>query len=78
MSRSRRYLDNFKKVDRSVEYSLAEAAELLGDFSASKFDESVEMSINFGVDPNHADQIVRGTVSLPNGTGRDVRVLVFA
>lgn len=78
MSRSRRYLDNFKKVDRSIEYSLAEAAELLGSFSASKFDESVELSINLGVDPKHADQIVRGTVSLPNGTGRDVRVLVFA
>jgi len=61
-----------------MEYSLAEAAELLGNFSASKFDESVELSINLGVDPKHADQIVRGTVSLPNGTGRDVRVLVFA
>ena len=78
MSKSRRYLDNFKKVDRSVEYSLGEAAELLGNFSAAKFDESIEMSINLGVDPKHADQIVRGTVSLPNGTGRDVRVLVFA
>ena len=78
MRKSRRYLENFNKIDRSVEYSLGDAAELLGSLSASKFDESVEMSINLGVDPKHADQIVRGTVSLPNGTGRDVRVLVFA
>ena len=54
------------------------AAELLVNLSHPKFDESVEIAINLGVDPKHADQIVRGTVALPNGIGKDIKVLVFA
>ena len=58
--------------------SKEEAVELLTSFNSPKFDESIEVAINLGVDPKHADQIVRGTVGLPNGIGKDVNVLVFA
>ena len=78
MKQSRRYLNNLDKIDRNKEYGLEEATELLVDFSKTKFDESIEVAINLGVDPKHADQIVRGTVSLPNGIGKDIRILVFA
>ena len=78
MAHSKRYNNNFEKINREKEYSLEEAAELLTSFSLPKFDESIEVAINLGVDPKHADQIVRGTVSLPNGIGKDIKVLVFA
>ena len=78
MAHSKRYNSNFEKINRDKEYSLEEAVELLSSFSHPKFDESVELAINLGVDPKHADQIVRGTVALPNGIGKDIRVLVFA
>ena len=78
MGHSKRYNSNFEKINRDKEYSLEEAAELLSSFSHPKFDESVEVAINLGVDPKHADQIVRGTVALPNGIGKDIKVLVFA
>lgn len=78
MGHSKRYNSNFEKINRDTEYSLEEAAELLSSFSHPKFDESVELAINLGVDPKHADQIVRGTVALPNGIGKDIKVLVFA
>ena len=78
MKKSRRYSENLDQIDRNIEYGLDEAATLLVEFSQTKFDESIDMAINLGVDPIHADQIVRGTVSLPNGTGRDIKVLVFA
>ena len=78
MKQSRRYIENLDKIDRNKEYDLDEAATLLIDFKETKFDESIEMAINLGVDPKHADQIVRGTVSLPNGIGKDIRILVFA
>ena len=78
MGNSKRYNSNFEKINRDKEYSLEEAAELLSSFSHPKFDESVELAINLGVDPKHADQIVRGTVALPNGIGKDIKVLVFA
>ena len=78
MRQSRRYIENLDKIDRNKEYALDEAASLLVDCSKAKFDESVEIAINLGVDPKHADQIVRGTVSLPNGIGKDIRILVFA
>ena len=78
MKQSKRYTENLDKIDRNKEYDLDEAAAFLIDFSKTKFDESIEMAINLGVDPKHADQIVRGTVSLPNGTGKDIRILVFA
>ena len=78
MGHSKRYNSNFEKINREKEYSLEAAAELLVNLSHPKFDESVEMAINLGVDPKHADQIVRGTVALPNGIGKDIKVLVFA
>ena len=78
MGHSKRYNSNFEKINREKEYSLEAAAELLVNFSHPKFDESVEIAINLGVDPKHADQIVRGTVALPNGIGKDIKVLVFA
>ena len=78
MGHSKRYNSNFEKINREKEYSLEAAAELLVNLSHPKFDESVEISINLGVDPKHADQIVRGTVALPNGIGKDIKVLVFA
>ena len=77
MKQSRRYINNLDKIDRNKEYDLEEAAALLIEFSKTKFDESIEMSINLGVDPRHADQLVRGTVSLPNGTGKNIRVIVL-
>ena len=78
MAHSKRYNSNFEKINRDKEYSLNEAVDLLSNFSHPKFDESVELAINLGVDPKHADQIVRGTVALPNGIGKDIKVLVFA
>jgi len=67
-----------EKVDRSRAYPLDEAIALLKEGTFAKFDESVEVSIRLGVDPRKADQMVRGAVVLPNGLGKDVRVLVFA
>jgi large subunit ribosomal protein L1 len=65
-------------VDREKSYSIAEAVKLVKANAKAKFDETIEVAINLGVDPRHADQQVRGVVSLPNGTGRNVRVAVFA
>ena len=77
MSHSKRYNNNFEKINRDKEHSLEEAAELLTSFSPPKFDESIEVAINLGVDPKHADQIVRGTVALPNGIGKNIKELVL-
>jgi large subunit ribosomal protein L1 len=65
-------------VDPNKAYALGEAIKLLKDRSTVKFDETIEVAMNLGVDPRHADQMVRGVVNLPNGTGRTVRVAVFA
>jgi large subunit ribosomal protein L1 len=65
-------------VDRNKLYSLDEALALVKDRATAKFDETIEVSINLGVDPRHADQMVRGVCQLPNGSGRTVRVAVFA
>jgi len=65
-------------VDADKAYSLAEAVAVVKSNATAKFDETVEVSVNLGVDPRHADQQVRGVVNLPSGTGRDVRVAVFA
>jgi large subunit ribosomal protein L1 len=78
LKHSKRYNNNFEKIDRDKVYNIEEAAEIISSFESSKFDESVELAINLGVDPKHADQLVRGTVALPNGVGKDVKVLVFA
>ncbi|RME32477.1 MAG: 50S ribosomal protein L1 [Gammaproteobacteria bacterium] len=67
-----------EKVDRSRVYDLKEALKLLKDLSSVKFDETVEVSVNLGIDPRKSDQVVRGATVLPNGTGRQVRVAVFA
>src|SRR3981189_3826255 len=65
-------------VDREKLYPLADAIKMVKERAQSKFDETIEISINLGVDPRHADQMVRGVVNLPNGTGRSLRVAVFA
>jgi large subunit ribosomal protein L1 len=65
-------------IDPNKAYGLGEAIELLKSRATAKFDETVEVAMNLGVDPRHADQMVRGVVNLPNGTGRTVRVAVFA
>ncbi len=66
-----------EKIDRSKAYTIAEAAEIIKDISNLKFDASVDMDIRLGVDPRKANQMVRGTVTLPHGTGKTVRVLVL-
>jgi large subunit ribosomal protein L1 len=65
-------------IDRAKQYPLDDAVKLLKQLAKAKFDETIEVAINLGVDPRHADQMVRGVVSLPNGTGRSARVAVFA
>jgi large subunit ribosomal protein L1 len=65
-------------LDRDKQYDLGEAISLLKERASAKFDETIEIAMNLGVDPRHADQMVRGVVNLPNGTGRTVRVAVFA
>lgn len=67
-----------KAVDRAKLHALPEAVKLIKDNATAKFDETVELSLNLGVDPRHADQMVRGTVNLPHGTGKTLRVGVFA
>jgi large subunit ribosomal protein L1 len=65
-------------LDRDTLHSLDEAVKLVKERAKAKFDETIEVAVNLGVDPRHADQMVRGAVALPNGTGRSVRVAVFA
>ena len=67
-----------QQIDREHAYPLPEAVQLIKQCAKAKFDESIELALNLGVDPRHADQMVRGTVDLPHGTGRSVRVAVFA
>ena len=76
--RGKRYEDAAKKVDRERQYEPREALALLRDVSYTKFDPTVEVHIRTGLDPRHAEQMVRGSVSLPAGTGKQVRVLAFA
>ena len=78
MKRGKRYAQSADAVDRDRTYLPGEALALLQQFPKAKFDETVEVAFNLGVDPRKADQIVRGTVTLPHGTGRSVRVAVFA
>ncbi len=68
----------YKKVDKMREYSLEEAVRLVKELSYARFDETVDIALNLGVNPKKSDQMVRGTVVLPHGTGKKVRVLVFA
>jgi len=78
VKRSKNYRQAKEKVDRVKQYPLEEAVRFIKDNRYVKFDESVDVNLNLGVDPRHADQIVRGTVSLPHGTGKAIKVLVFA
>ena len=80
MSRKGKRLSGaYESIDREKDYTLADAVKIIKDTAAkTKFDETVEVAINLGVDPRHADQMVRGTVSLPHGTGKSVKVVVFA
>ena len=78
MARSKKYRQVAEAVESNRLYELEEAIELVKQVSCTKFDGSVDLAINLGVDPRHADQNVRGAVSLPHGLGRKVRVIVFA
>ncbi len=75
---SKRYAAALAKVDRTQNYQPEQAIGLVKELASAKFDETVEVHLRMGVDPRHADQQVRGVVTLPNGTGRTVRILVFA
>jgi large subunit ribosomal protein L1 len=77
-NQGKRYKENTAKVDRSKRYNFDEAIELAVVCGTAKFDETVDVAVRLGVDPRHADQMVRGTVVLPNGIGKEVRVAVFA
>lgn len=78
MKRGKKYTEAAKLVDRSTQYDVADAISLVKKTAVAKFDETVEAHIRLGVDGRHADQQVRGAVVLPHGTGKTVRVLVFA
>jgi large subunit ribosomal protein L1 len=75
---SKRYKQLIEKIDNSKLYNTAEASEFVKTLKSAKFDETVEIAMNLNVDPRHADQMVRGAVVLPHGTGKTVRVAVFA
>ncbi|MDE3204828.1 MAG: 50S ribosomal protein L1, partial [Acidobacteriota bacterium] len=77
-SKGKKYTDATKRFDRTRSYAPVEALGLVKSLASAKFDETVEMSIRLGVDPRKADQVIRGTVALPAGTGKTVRVAVFA
>jgi large subunit ribosomal protein L1 len=76
--RGKKYLEVLKKVDRTKKYGLEEGVKLVTETARAKFDESVDIAVRLGVDPKKPDQMVRGTAVLPHGTGKQVRVLVFA
>jgi len=76
--KSKRLRKVYEGIDRESQYELDAAVKLLKERTSTKFDETVEISLNLGIDTRHADQQVRGVVSLPHGTGKSVRVAVFA
>ena len=78
MKMSKKYEESVKLVDRTKEYDIKEALDIIEKMPKAKFDETVELHVKLGVDSKHADQQVRGTVVLPNGTGKTQKVLVFA
>ena len=75
---SKRYKQLIEKIDNTKAYTISEASEIIKDLKSAKFDETVEIALNLNVDPRHADQMVRGAIVLPHGTGKTVRVAVFA
>ena len=78
MATSKRFKKAIEGLDTTKSYTVEEAVKLIKGRATAKFDETIELSMNLGVDPKHADQMVRGVVSLPSGTGRKLRVAVFA
>ncbi len=78
MPHDKRLQAAYANLDRAKSYPLPDAVRLIKQNAKAKFDETIEMSMNLGIDPRHADQMVRGLISLPNGTGKSVRVGVFA
>jgi large subunit ribosomal protein L1 len=77
MKHGKKYTDNLKLIDKNKQYDLNEALQLCLKTSTAKFDETVEVHVKLGVDSRHADQQVRGAIVLPNGTGKDVKILAF-
>jgi len=77
-SRSRRYNESSRAVEKAKEYEVDEAVSIVKAFKKAKFDEAVDIVMKLGVDPKHSDQLVRGSFSLPKGIGKEVRVVVFA
>ncbi len=75
---SKRYKQLSEKIDANKTYTVAEASAFISELKSAKFDETVEIAMNLNVDPRHADQMIRGAIVLPNGTGKTVRVAVFA
>ena len=75
---SKRYKSLLEKVDRTKQYALTDAVALVKELKSAKFDETVDIALNLNIDPRHADQMIRGAVVLPNGTGKTVRVAVMA
>ena len=67
-----------ENIDRTALYALSDAVKIIKENANTKFDETIDIALNLGVDPKHADQMVRGVVSLPHGTGKSLRVAVFA
>lgn len=78
MKRSKRYTSLKTKIDSAKIYSLNEGIRLIKEFATAKFEESVEVSVNLGIDPRKQDQVIRGSIELPKGTGKKIKVLVFA
>ena len=78
MGHRKRHTNNMKTIDKDSIYGLDEAVDILKKTAKPKFDETIDLSVNLGVDPRHADQLVRGTISMPNGTGKNVSILVLA
>jgi large subunit ribosomal protein L1 len=75
---SKRYKSLLEKVDSGKEYALNDAVKLVKELKSAKFDESIDLALNLNIDPRHADQMIRGAVVLPAGTGKSVRVAVMA
>ena len=78
MVSGKRLKSGYELIDRNKTYTVNEAAQIIKTAAKAKFDETIEIAINLGVDPRHADQMVRGSVTMPNGTGKTIRVAVFA
>ena len=76
--RGKKYLETLQKLDKSTRYNFFDAVKIAIEASFARFDETVDLAVRLGVDPRHADQMIRGSVVLPNGLGKEIKVLVFA